>query len=98
MRALSAVPGAALAASKRLLPSLLGRLRSPLGLGGTRLLLLAVAGSAAILAGRLVWNVPPLVYGGGAFVLGASIWNLWLKRPAPAPLVNIGIRNGERTS
>lgn len=59
-------------------------------------LVLTVAGSAAIAAGRLVWNVPVLVYGGGAIVLAASIWNLWLKRPAPVPLVNISnIRKGE---
>jgi mercuric ion transport protein len=58
-------------------------------------LVLTVVGSAAIAAGRLVWDVPPLVYGGGALVLGASIWNLWLKRPAPAPLVSIGITRGE---
>lgn len=55
-------------------------------------LVLTVGGSAAIAAGRLVWNVPVLVYGGAAIVLAASIWNLWLKRPAPVPLVNISIR------
>lgn len=59
-------------------------------------LALTVAGSAAIATGRLVWNVPVLVYGGGAIVLAASIWNLWLKRPAPVPLVSISnMRKGE---
>ena len=59
-------------------------------------LVLTVAGSAAIAAGRLLWDVPPVVYGGAALVLGASIWNLWLKRPAPAPLlVSLGSSKGE---
>lgn len=43
-------------------------------------LLLTIAGSVAIAAGRLLWNVPALVSAGGATVLGASIWNLWLSR------------------
>jgi mercuric ion transport protein len=58
-------------------------------------LVLAVAGSAAIAAGRFMWDMPPAVYGGGALVLGASIWNLRLKRPGPAPLVSIGITKGD---
>ena len=58
-------------------------------------LVLTVAGSAAIAAGRLLWDVPPVVYGGGALVLGASIWNFWLKRPGPSPLVSIKITKGE---
>lgn len=52
-------------------------------------LVLTIAGSAAIACGRLIWTVPPLVYIGGAVLVGASVWNLWLKRPQPAPLVPI---------
>ena len=54
-------------------------------------LALTVAGSAAIAAGRLIWDVPSVMYGGGAAVLAASVWNLWLKRPVRAPLVPISI-------
>lgn len=50
-------------------------------------LLLSVAGSAGVACGRLVWDVPLLVYGSGALLLGASVWNLWLKRSRPQPLV-----------
>jgi glutaredoxin len=42
-------------------------------------LLLTIAGSAAIACARLLWNVPPLVYGGGLVLVAASLWNLWLK-------------------
>ncbi len=43
-------------------------------------LLLAVAGSLAILAGRLVWTAPLAVYGGAAGVVVAAIWNLFLRK------------------
>ncbi|MHB1845174.1 MAG: MerC domain-containing protein [Deltaproteobacteria bacterium] len=49
-------------------------------------LAVTVLASAAVAAGRLLWNVPALVYVGGAFLIGASLWNLWLKRPRPEPL------------
>jgi len=44
-------------------------------------LYMIVAGSGAVLAGRLVWNVPSVLYVGIALVATASLWNLWLKRP-----------------
>ena len=46
-------------------------------------LLLSITGSLAIAFGRLIWNIAPLVYVGGAALLGASLWNLWLKRRRP---------------
>jgi hypothetical protein len=52
-------------------------------------LLLSIAGSMAIAGGRLIWNVTPLVYVGGVVLLGASLWNLWLKRRRPQPMVAI---------
>jgi copper chaperone len=52
-------------------------------------LLVTVLGSAAVVAGRLVWNIPALLYGGVALLIGASVWNLWLKRPHPKQLVQI---------
>lgn len=45
-------------------------------------LLMIVAGSGAVVAGRLVWNVPAVLYVGIALVFASSLWNLWLKRPA----------------
>ena len=46
-----------------------------------------VAGSGAVVAGRLVWNMPAVLYVGIALVIAASLWNLWLKRPARRSLV-----------
>ena len=44
-------------------------------------LLMIVAGSGAVVAGRLVWNVPTVLYVGTVLVFASSLWNLWLKRP-----------------
>lgn len=52
-------------------------------------LLLTLLGSAAVVAGRLVWHIHFLLYMGVAFLIGASLFNLWLKRPRAAPLVQI---------
>jgi hypothetical protein len=57
-------------------------------------LALTIPASAAIACGRLVWNVGPLVYGGSIVLAGASVWNLWLKRPRPEPLINLGRKEG----
>jgi hypothetical protein len=50
-------------------------------------LIASIAGAVLIACGRLIWTIPPLVYVGGAVLLGASLWNLWLKRPKAEPLV-----------
>jgi copper chaperone len=52
-------------------------------------LVVTVLGSAAVVAGRLVWNIPVLLYTGVALLIGASFWNLWLKRPHPQQLLEI---------
>lgn len=52
-------------------------------------LLLAIIGTAAVVAGRLIWNVPTALYIGIGLFAGASIWNLWLKRPKAEHLVQI---------
>ncbi|MBN4050158.1 MerC domain-containing protein [Desulfobulbus sp. AH-315-M07] len=44
-------------------------------------LLLTLLGAAAVVAGKLVWDVPYVLYSGAALLLGAAIYNLWLKRP-----------------
>lgn len=43
-------------------------------------LTLTVAGSAAVVVGRLVWSLPPVMYVGSALIFGASIWNLYVRR------------------
>ena len=52
-------------------------------------LVATLSGSAALVAGRLLWSAPTLVYGGVALLVLASLWNLWLKRPQPGPLVQL---------
>lgn len=52
-------------------------------------LALTIIGSIGIACGRLIWNIHPLVYVGGVVLLGASLWNLWLKRSRPQPLIAI---------
>jgi len=47
-----------------------------------------LVGSGAVIAGRLVWNVPAVLYMGVALVLAASLWNLWLKSPARRSLIH----------
>jgi hypothetical protein len=46
-------------------------------------------GSIAVIAGRLVWRVPPVLYVGIALLVAASLWNLWLKRPRRSPLIQL---------
>ena len=45
-------------------------------------LLLTVAGTLAVAAGRLVLDVPLLVYSGAILLLVASLWNLFARRRA----------------
>lgn len=49
----------------------------------------AAVGSLLVVTGRLVWNVPFLLYAGVALLVAASFRNLWLKRPRRAGLVQI---------
>ena len=52
-------------------------------------LLVALAGAAAVVAGRLLGRVPPLLYLGLGLLFGASLWNLWLGRPRREPLIQL---------
>ena len=52
-------------------------------------LVFTLIGSAAVAIGRLFWSAPPVLYAGVALLIGASLWNLWLKRPRPEPLMQI---------
>jgi hypothetical protein len=40
-----------------------------------------IAGSVAVVVGRLALSLPAVTYLGVALLVFASIWNLWLKRP-----------------
>jgi mercuric ion transport protein len=44
-------------------------------------LIATIAGSAAVVIGRLVVGLQPATYAGVALLVVASLWNLWLKRP-----------------
>lgn len=54
-----------------------------------RPLILTLVGVALVAAGRLVWSIPFLLYAGSVALLAASVWNLWLKRRKPQPLVRV---------
>ena len=53
-------------------------------------LVVTIAGSVGIVVARFVWNFPAIVYASVALLVIASVWNLWLKRPRPQPLVQLG--------
>jgi hypothetical protein len=53
-------------------------------------LVTTLAGSAAVVAGRFLWDLPALVYLGVAFLIAASVWNLRLRHRVSQPLVQIG--------
>lgn len=52
-------------------------------------LVLTILGSVAVIIGRLIWRVPVVLYGGITLLVGASLWNLWIKRPSPEPLIQL---------
>lgn len=52
-------------------------------------LLATLMGSAAVVASRLIWHLHFLLYGGVALLIGASLFNLWLKRSRPEQLIQI---------
>jgi len=43
---------------------------------------LGLVASGAVLAGKFVFEASPVVYGGVALLLGASIWNAWPRKTA----------------
>lgn len=56
-------------------------------------LVATLLGSAAVVMGRLTGHVPLLLYGGVGLLIGASVWNLWLRRPQRERLVAIGMKD-----
>jgi mercuric ion transport protein len=61
-------------------------------------LIATLAGSGALVAGRLIWRVPAMLYGGFALLVGASLWNLWLKRRRLEPLIQLRLPQKEGTT
>lgn len=59
-------------------------------------LVATLLGSAAVLVGRLVWNISPVLYSGVALLIGASLWNLWFKRPRPEPVAELRLGPKEK--
>ena len=53
---------------------------------------LALVGSAAIIAGRVVWSVTPILYVGVVCLVAGTVWNLILKRPR-RKFVPLGIKD-----
>lgn len=53
-------------------------------------LALALLGSAALLAGRLWWPVPVLLYAAAAVMVIASVWSLWMDRRRFRSFVPLG--------
>lgn len=53
-------------------------------------LLLTIGGSLLVALGRIIWDVPVLVYAGAILLALASAWNFWLRRmPARIELVQL---------
>src|SRR3989442_5551727 len=52
-------------------------------------LVFTLIGSAAVALGRLFWSAPPLPYAGVALLIGASLWELLVKRPRPEALMQM---------
>ena len=62
-------------------------------------LCVVLSGTLAVVAARIVWNVPWVVYAGVALLVAGTVWNLILKR-ARRPLVQLGFGHdtGENAS
>ncbi len=58
---------------------------------------LVLLGSAAIIAGRVVWSVTPALYIGVVCLVAGAVWNLILKRPR-RNFVPLGVTNTRRSS
>lgn len=52
-------------------------------------LLAVLTGSLAVIAGRLVWSIPPVVYVGVAALVVGAVWNLALKRRGPRVAIGL---------
>lgn len=59
---------------------------------------ITLVGSGLVVAGRLVWIIPPALYAGVGLLIAASVWNLWLKRPQRGPFVQIGASQDARSA
>jgi hypothetical protein len=46
-------------------------------------LVTTVCGSAAVVAGKLIWDIPLIVDGGAALLFAAATWNVYLTKVSP---------------
>ena len=60
-------------------------------------LYVVLPGALAVVAARIVWNVPWVVYAGVALLIAGTVWNLILKR-ARRPLVQLGPAQARSTN
>jgi hypothetical protein len=61
-------------------------------------LIATLAGSGAVAAGRLIWSIPTMLYAGVALLVGASLWNLWLKRRRFEPFIQLRLLRKQGTT
>lgn len=57
-----------------------------------------LAGTLAVVFGRLIFRLPPLLYLGVGMLIASALWNLWLKRPKAQVLVQLTIKTRRNPS
>ncbi len=60
-------------------------------------LVVTLAGSAGVVAGRLVWDIPAALYISVGLLMAAALWNLWLKRTPSEPVIQLRVERKEGT-
>ena len=59
---------------------------------------LTLAGSVAVVAERLLWNVPSLLYTGVGAIVAASLWNVIVARNRRGPIVQLQMPQANHSS
>ncbi len=52
-------------------------------------LAVTLLGSAGVVVGRLIWNIPTVLFSGVTLLIAAALWNLWFKRPRSEPFIQL---------
>lgn len=53
--------------------------------------LAGIVAAILLIVGKFVWESVPLVYGGIALLVAASVWNAWPKKAAESDLIQLGL-------